>query len=66
VQLGGIDLSQVQAYRAAVYDLAGRLVRDVRLQDDTLDVSDLPSGMYTLILWKNSVRIFADKLAIHR
>lgn len=66
VQLSGIDLSQVQAYRAAVYDLTGRLVRDVRLEDDLLDVSDIPSGMYTLILWKYSVRIFADKLAINR
>ena len=52
ITLNGIPLEE--KYEATVYDISGRIViKSVKLEDDKLDVSGLPTNFYLLFLYDN-------------
>lgn len=56
-----IDLN----YHLTITDLSGKTVRQILLQSNLIDISDLPNGMFVVGILKDDKQVFNSKLVVN-
>ncbi|HRN98822.1 MAG TPA: T9SS type A sorting domain-containing protein [Flavobacterium sp.] len=58
-----ISLQESDPVRIWMFDMAGRCVRDVYISQSTsVNIADLPTGIYNLSVWKDKGKIFTHRI----
>ncbi|MGB1031988.1 MAG: T9SS type A sorting domain-containing protein, partial [Flavobacteriales bacterium] len=63
---GLIFLSSVNSGTAQVIDASGRIVKSLNFKQGQLDLSDLESGLYTVMLFDQQQSLGAKKVLIKK
>ena|GEM_PF-3613989 len=66
VHLVNFEASNDREYQLAIFDLTGRVVKKIpRWSNENIDVSNLPNGMYALMLRSGKERTFSGRLVVN-
>lgn len=64
IELGDFDPSVDSGYSLTLTSINGQTIKNVELSSDRIDISDLNSGMYIILLERNGQRVFQSKLMV--
>lgn len=66
VRLLHFEMDAGREYRLTVADLTGRVVRNMTLTSNEVDISGIGHGMYAVTIERDGKRIFTDKLVVNQ